>query len=236
MSRILQTLNLKHRRIMTDEQRVFVRGVKGRGSEVIKILEDLGGKVPPLDLGGNPKYIYFISHDGDITCMLYESEGGKIIMDFYREIKLPEQWKDGDIIVENNTNPVYSVFKSAEGNGKFSEYFCVTIDGIIKANIFRSISKWHLANKEERKTFTNLLHKHCKDWDSEKKQLVDWKWKPKEDEDYWAVILDTTIIKLVFTWLGSVTDEIRYKLGNCFRTREEAEAMVEKIKELLNAK
>ena len=221
---------------MTDEQRVFVRGVKGRGSEVIKILEDLGGKVPPLDLGGNPKYIYFISHDGDITCMLYESEGGKIIMDFYREIKLPEQWKDGDIIVENNTNPVYSVFKSAEGNGKFSEYFCVTIDGIIKANIFRSISKWHLANKEERKTFTNLLHKHCKDWDSEKKQLVDWKWKPKEDEDYWAVILDTTIIKLVFTWLGSVTDEIRYQLGNCFRTREEAEAMVEKIKELLNAK
>lgn len=162
---------------MTDEQRVFVRGVKGRGSEVIKILEDLGGKVPPLDLGGNPKYIYFISHDGDITCMLYESEGGKIIMDFYREIKLPEQWKDGDIIVENNTNPVYSVFKSAEGNGKFSEYFCVTIDGIIKANIFRSISKWHLANKEERKTFTNLLHKHCKDWDSEKKQLVDWLWK-----------------------------------------------------------
>lgn len=221
---------------MTDEQRVFVRGVKGRGSEVIKILEDLGGKVPPLDLGGNPKYIYFISHDGDITCMLYESEGGKIIMDFYREIKLPEQWKDGDIIVENNTNPVYSVFKSAEGNGKFSEYFCVTIDGIIKANIFRSISKWYLANKEERKTFTNLLHKHCKDWDSEKKQLVDWKWKPKEDEDYWAVILDTTIIKLVFTWLGSVTDEIRYQLGNCFRTREEAEAMVEKIKELLNAK
>lgn len=218
---------------MTDEQRVFVRGVKGRGSEVIKILEDLGGKVPPLDLGGNPKYIYFISHDGDITCILYESEGGKIIMDFYREIKLPEQWKDGDIIVENNTNPVYSVFKSAEGNGKFSEYFCVTIDGIIKANIFRSISKWHLANKEERKTFTNLLHKHCKEWDAEKKQLVDWRWKPKKEEDYWAVILDTTIIKLVFTWLGSVTDEIRYKLGNCFRTREEAEAAVERVKKAL---
>lgn len=216
---------------MKDEQKVFIRGVEGRGSEVIKILEDLGGKVPPLDLGGNPKYIYFISHDGDITCMLYESEGGKIIMDFYREIKLPEQWKNGDIIVENNTNPVYSVFKSTEGNGKFSEYFCVTIDGIIKANIFRSISKWHLANKEERKTFTNLLHKHCKDWDSEKKQLVDWKWKPKEKDSYYYIDIDGDIMH--DTWDDVDEDAGRYNFGNCFRTEEEAKVMAEKVKKLL---
>lgn len=222
---------------MTDEQRVFVRGVKGRGSEVIKILEDLGGKVPPLDLGGNPKYIYFISHDGDITCMLYESEGGKIIMDFYREIKLPELWKDGDILVDNDDPNRFVVKNNVWNDGNFKAYLYVALKYIQESPIatFRD-KNYHKADSKEVRRFHKILHNHGKDWDTEKKQLVTWKWKPKEDEDYWAVILDTTIIKLVFTWLGSVTDEIRYQLGNCFRTREEAEAMVEKIKELLNAK
>lgn len=152
-------------------------------------------------------------------------------MDNYHELHLSEQWKDGDIIVENDTNPVYSVFRSKEGNGKFSEYFCVTSDGIIKANIFRSINKWHLANEEERETFTNLLHKHGKDWDAENKQLVNLKWKPKEGDDYWTVIVGIAN-KLKLTWFGTKADEARYKLGNCFKTREEAEVMAEKVKNL----
>lgn len=82
---------------MTDEQRVFVRGVKDRGSEVIKMLENRGGENYQLD-GADPEYLYYINHEGAISLALLDSEFGKIIMDNYHELHLPEKWKDGDVL------------------------------------------------------------------------------------------------------------------------------------------
>ena len=48
---------------MTDEQRVYIRVVNGRGEEVIKMLEDRGGENHLLD-GNDPESIYLISHNG----------------------------------------------------------------------------------------------------------------------------------------------------------------------------
>lgn len=59
---------------MTDEQRVFIRGVEGRGSEVIATLVNLGAK-NNLRLDGNYPYrIYFITHDGGICYVGADSE------------------------------------------------------------------------------------------------------------------------------------------------------------------
>lgn len=215
---------------MKDEQRVFIRGVEGRGGEVLKMLENRGGRNPGK--GGNrPTCIYYIWHNGMISSASIGSETALIIMDFYREIKLPEKWRDGDILVENRPGPVYSVFKSEEGNGKFSEYFCVTDDAIIKANIFRSINKWHLANEEERKAFTNLLHKHHKDWDAEKKQLVNWRRQPCFMERYWFVCNNGETSSRL--WGEDEADDELYSFGNYFQTREEAEEAAERVKKAL---
>jgi hypothetical protein len=35
-------------------------------------------------------------------------------------------------------------------------------------------------------------------------------------------------------WNNMYSDDLRYELGNCFKTQEEAEAARNKIKELLN--
>lgn len=228
---------------MTDEQRVFVRGVKGRGDEVLKMLENRGGENYYLD-GADPEYLYFINHKGSISLTLLDSEFGKIIMDNYREIKLSEQWKDGDILINKNADYKFCVFddylsKTGSGNDLFF-FHCEVArhkgEKYLNSNnrrYFHDVNDYRMATTQEVEQFHDALHKYHKDWDAEKKQLVDWKWKPEKEEDYWAVILDDTIFKLEFTWLGGVTDKERYRLGNCFRTREEAEAMAEKVKKLL---
>ena len=77
---------------MKEQWKVFIRGVEGRGSEVIKVLTDLGGTNEFL-YGTNEDLLYFIKHDGIIDNVYLSSETAKIIMDSYREIKLDEKWK-----------------------------------------------------------------------------------------------------------------------------------------------
>ena len=51
-------------------------------------------------------------------------------------------------------------------------------------------------------------------------------WKPKEGEQYWLVLPPGEITYLYWhPWKFSI---ILYKLGNCYRTREEAEANLDK--------
>lgn len=219
---------------MKDEWKVYIKGVPGRGKEVIKMLEDLGGKKPPLDLGGDPSYIYYISHDGDIGCMLYESEVGKIIMDNYTELHLPEKWKDGDLLVSYSTGAgkLYAVYDDDSEFMYYSiiAYVYVDID-TCDVNAAFSKDRFKLASDEEHKEFHELLHKHGKDWDAENKILVDWKWKPERHEDYFFVYTDLSVKRTSNDVLK--IDNDRILCGNCFRTREEAEAMAEKIKKLL---
>lgn len=47
-------------------------------------------------------------------------------------------------------------------------------------------------------------------------------WKPKEDEYYYIVETDGFIGSVA--WSNNTVDIMFYKLGNCYRTREEAEA------------
>lgn len=47
-------------------------------------------------------------------------------------------------------------------------------------------------------------------------------WKPRYDERYWNVRIDGTVD--YYVWEGCEYDICNYKLGNCYRTCEEAEA------------
>lgn len=217
---------------MTDKQRVFIRGVKGRGSEVIRMLEDLGGKKPPLDLGGDPSYIYYISHEGDIGCMLFESEVGKIIMDNYREVKLPEKWKDGDILVDKYQGGVFAVFSKYRTDcDDFDTHLAASPYDIRQHIVSYVTDDFRLATPSEVERFHELLHKHCKDWDAEKKQLVSWKWKPSIGDDFWVINCNGSVVCL--DWDDSASEKETFAFGNCFRTEEEAKAAVERVKKAL---
>lgn len=52
-----------------------------------------------------------------------------------------------------------------------------------------------------------------------KYEIVKNPWKPRINENYYYVTVEGKISK--FMCVGHTTDEILYKMGNCFRTKEE---------------
>ncbi len=52
-------------------------------------------------------------------------------------------------------------------------------------------------------------------------------WKPKKTENYFLINVNKAISD--YTWGDSLFDNHIYELGNCFKTKSEAETMLEKI-------
>ncbi len=60
------------------------------------------------------------------------------------------------------------------------------------------------------------------------------KWKPKYLEKYWWIYLGSQLRICSNEWDGTSQGcKNLYDLGNCFRTRKEAEQVARKIKKLL---
>ena len=90
-----------------------------------------------------------------------------------------------------------------------------------------------LSTKEEKQMLLDAMHADGKDWDADKKQVVEYRWKPNYRELYYHInySLDIQIDSLV--WNGDALDEIFFSNGNCFKTIEEAKRYADKFVELL---
>lgn len=210
--------------------KVYIKGVQGRGNEVIQTLTDLGAENRLSYDGEDPEIMFFISHNHVINGAFEGSELAEVIMDYYREIRLPEQWKDGDLLAGGGGN-LFAIF-SYTMESSFVAYMLVNEDGVreYEEGVICRQEDYRLATDEEAKRFHELLHKHGKDWDAEKKKLVEWKWKPKFGEEYFVV---NTLGRVdYYKWEDATVDNDFYNLGNCFPTREEAETMAEKVMKL----
>ena len=66
---------------MEEKKKVWIRGRKGCGKEIVKILEGLGATNPLEMACEDEDTIYFIDHKNRIFCVLAGSEAESIIMD-----------------------------------------------------------------------------------------------------------------------------------------------------------
>lgn len=79
---------------MKAEQKVYIKGDRNRGDEIIKLLTDLGGTNNLYYTGKDEDAVYFINPQGEID-WTHDSNTSIIlpyIKEFYKEIKLP-RWK-----------------------------------------------------------------------------------------------------------------------------------------------
>lgn len=225
---------------MTDNQKVYIRGVEGRGIDVIAALESLGGKTDHLGsmrlsaLGNIPLNVFIIGHDGEIAYMDSEGEVFEIIKDNYREITLPQKWEDGDILVRKDNDNIFCVYQKPADNGK--GFLCHVY--VSKDTCFTGVTvptepadNYRKATDAEKSTFYSLIDNHHVRWSAEKKQLVKYRWKPEMLEAYWVVSGNGHVT--VLNWEDLSTDNDYLDYGNCFKTKEEAYAMSEKVKQLL---
>lgn len=154
---------------MKDKQKIFIRGRKGRGSEIVKILTELGAK-PMKDSYDRDDCVYFIDHDNEIGCAPLCCEVARLVVDNYKEIELPERkWKDGDILAFNINHGVYcigvyAVFKKYAENDTFESYILID-DEYMRFGISFPTRDYHLANEVEKEDFSkkyNYMMSHLK--------------------------------------------------------------------------
>lgn len=77
---------------MKDSQKVYIRGIKNRGDEVIETLKKLGG-INRKSLGGDDKYAYYYINPKGVIDYVYEHEYSPdylLVKEFYKKIELSE--------------------------------------------------------------------------------------------------------------------------------------------------
>lgn len=214
---------------MKNKQKVWIRGVEGRGEEVLNALKALGGKMKlnSANTGDVSFVIYTIDHNGYIGGAEITSETAKIIMDCYREIKLSEQWKDGTVLF-SPSHRTFAVYTEEDNPLSYVPTRFVLSDNEIEYNCCIRKRDYRIANKKDRKIFLKWLHELGYDFDFKTKEVKKWRWKPKEGETYW--IVNNRGFANSVTWHVDIFDELRFNFGNCFRTKEEAEVASERIR------
>ena len=149
------------------------------------------------------------------------SENGKTVIEVPEgasvEVRnLKPEFKKGDFIVtEHGDKLIISETGIYQGLTKYIKCF--------------DLNECRLMTDAEKEEFIEALHKKGIDWDGN--NIVDWKWKPKIGEEYWTIApyarggIDKS------PNIGSITDGYVIDNNLAFRTKEEAEAALERARE-----
>ena len=94
-----------------------------------------------------------------------------------------------------------------------------------------------IATEEEKQKLFDALAKEGKTWDSEKKAVVDLKWKPNVGDDYYSILFSNKygFFPLCYGWDNSSVDMDLHNKGWVFRTREECEEFCNLLNDAINS-
>lgn len=177
---------------MEDKQKVYIKGVPSRGAEVIKALTDLGGCNIHSHTGASKDTYYYIDPNGVINVAApYGEVCYPFLKEFYKEIKLPEikKWNDGTLLVRRvGGKKEYIVYsdKKAKLDDEILSYVYAN-DDIYSTNVICENIDFKAASVSDINDFQNILHTYRKEWSFKNKKLIDWKFEPKNNEEYYYI-------------------------------------------------
>ena len=150
--------------------------------------------------------------------------------------KAVQDFKDGDFVsLSNLSGKFLIIYKNKRGlsNAYYhvATYNCYCESCVVYYNDWCFYGEVSIATEEEKQLLLDALHADGNDWDAEKKQIVDYKWKPKEDEAYYYI--DSFLDVCSSYWGVDSTDNLAYSRGNCFKTGDEAQKYADKFIEIL---
>lgn len=88
------------------------------------------------------------------------------------------------------------------------------------------------ATPEEIQELNDQLKAAGKCWNPDTMQIEKLRWKPNKNDIYYYISSVGWFITNE-TWYNWIYDIEHYEMGNCFKTKEEAEAKLEQIKQIL---
>jgi len=147
-----------------------------------------------------------------------------------------QEFKDGDFVATKYYRGKFlMIYKSERGNSStyyhFATYNVYCENRVVSYNDWCFCYDFRIATEEEKQLLLDALHAEGKDWDADKKQIVDYKCKPKVGDAYYFIDCFLDIIDDI--WSGDRMDDLVYTIGNCFKTKEEAQRYVDKFSEIL---
>ena len=157
------------------------------------------------------------------------------------------QFKDGDVITcgWDGKKKGYSWTCIIRGkiepiaNKMFiAEYCMIDSNGVYTCeNGGSDTATWvRYATEEEKQKLFDALAKEGKAWDAEKKAVVELKWKPKEDENYYAPIFTygEGFHNCEYTWNNAICNTNIYNRNWCFKTKEACEAFCKRLNKAIS--
>lgn len=160
-----------------------------------------------------------------------------ILKEFYKEIKLPARrkyWKDGILLVRPNAGKKEYVVYS-DKKAKFDDEILAYVyadDNIYGTNVIFESRDFEVAPVGDINDFQNILHKYGKEWSFKNKKLIEWKFEPKNNEEYWFINDLGEICHSLYN-ADMLLDNKRLRIGNCFQTKIDAFNARNKITKLL---
>ena len=146
------------------------------------------------------------------------------------------EFKDGDFVSFNNIGGKFLMIYNSKRGCSSTYYHAVTYNGCYENRVV-SYNDWcvyddaRIATEEEKQLLLDAIHADGKDWDADKKQIVDYRCKPKIGDAYYYIDCFLDIVDDI--WSGDRMDDLVYTSGNCFKTEEEAQRYVDKFCEIL---
>ena len=149
--------------------------------------------------------------------------------------KAVQEFNDGDFCVSNNIGGKFLMIYKSERGCSSNYYHAVTYsycgNRVFSYNDWCFYDEVRIATEEEKQFLLDAIHADGKDWDAEKKQIVDYKWKPKIGDAYYYIDCFLDVIDDI--WSDDRMDSLVYTSGNCFKTKEEAQKYANKFSEIL---
>ena len=146
-----------------------------------------------------------------------------------------QEFKDGDFVATNNLSGKFLIIYKSKRELSDAYYHAATYNGYCENYV--AYNDWcvcydaRIATEEEKQFLLDALHTNGKDWDADKKQIVDYRCKPKVGDTYYYIDCFLDIIDDI--WSGDRMDDLVYTSGNCFKTKDEAKKYADKFSEIL---
>lgn len=166
-----------------------------------------------------------------VDAKLVSAVDGKIVLDLPKPTIVE---KGTYLVVHVILNNAQRTFIAKSIKGGYITYYITQYQSGLKSGGAWSDHSCRYATPEEIQELNDQLEAEGKRWNPDTMQIEKLRWKPKNGEEYFHIMRSVGNFQTVqYVWCDDTLDRTLYKTGNCFKTKEEAEAKLEQIKKLL---
>ena len=183
---------------------------------------------------------------GFFHCIPYEGNEHLLgTKDPYAEPFLP---KDGDFVTYtyHNGNVYVAIFQCTDSNLIDNYYVDICLKNVAEEFLKKvsydngfdmGYSERRHSTEEEKNLLLSKLHENGKDWDAEKKEIVDIEWVPTEGEKYYYPnfdVIENLFVVNTCAWHNDTLDTGRKLKNFVFSTYRECKSLCDRFNETIN--